>query len=329
MCFEIIVLKPRKRYIMKTLKSLFLLSITVTLLTSCTTEVVVDDFEEVTVVELAPVNLVQMLDSYELWYVDINATLGFGEIPFLQKAFTVSFVSGTVFTNTNLVGIGSLGNGLGIDVASFRTFDGTLEVVHDIDGATLFEVFQIDGNTLELYHSASDTSYFLKGFQRDTFDYDGVFYDNIHYFLQEYEAWEKVYTSAFGALNEFDNENYLQFLSGGDEVTFRSSQDSNGVAANNLIWDYVGVYTVGDIEGNLNLKTLTLDYDFLNNDFFELSVINDSRIQLFHPLSETVYEFEGRQNIQFLKSAPTKQKTTKRNTDKKRTFKYKRQDNPR
>ncbi len=52
-----------------------------------------------------------------------------------------------------------------------------------------------------------------------------MFYDNIHYFLQEYEAWEKTYTSEIGAINEFDNENYLQFLAGGSDDTFRSSQD--------------------------------------------------------------------------------------------------------
>jgi hypothetical protein len=52
----------------------------------------------------------------------------------------------------------------------------------------------------------------------------------------------------------------------------------------------------------LFLKTLTLDYDFLDNEYFELSVINDSKIELFHPASETVYEFEGRGYIQYLKS---------------------------
>ena len=50
-----------------------------------------------------------------------------------------------------------------------------------------------------------------------SFDYDFVFYDNIHYFLQEYEAWEKTFTSELWVLlNEFDNENYLQFLAGGN-----------------------------------------------------------------------------------------------------------------
>ena len=49
------------------------------------------------------------------------------------------------------------------------------------------------------------------------------------------------------------------------------------------------------------LKTLTLDYDFFDNEHFELSVINDGTIELFHPASGTFYEFEGRGYIQFLR----------------------------
>jgi len=39
-----------------------------------------------------------------------------------------------------------------------------------------------------------------------------------------------------------------------------------------------------------------------------LSVIDDSTIELFHPASETVYEFEGRGYIQYLKSGDKKNK---------------------
>ena len=45
--------------------------------------------------------------------------------------------------------------------------------------------------------------------------------------LYEVITWEKSYTSNMGALNEFDNENYLQFLAGGNDSEFRSSQDVN------------------------------------------------------------------------------------------------------
>ena len=50
-----------------------------------------------------PVSLNQLLNSYELWYVDINQTRGLGEVPFLQIAFTVSFIDGEIFANNNLV----------------------------------------------------------------------------------------------------------------------------------------------------------------------------------------------------------------------------------
>jgi uncharacterized protein (UPF0212 family) len=308
---------------MKTAKLLLSVVLITTLFTSCYTEVIVDDF-----VEAPVVNVNQVLNSHELWYVDINQTVGFGEVPFLQKAFTISFINGVVYANNNLVGIGSSGDGFGIDVATYNGNDMILDVNHDIDGFTTFDVFIVDGNTIELYNPTTDTSYFLDGYQRNTFDYDFVFYDNIHYFLQEYEAWEKIYTSEMGAINEFDNENYLQFLSGGNDSTFRSSQDGFGTVANNLVWDYTGVYGIADIAGNLNLKTLTLDYDFFDNEFFELSVIDDSTIALYHPSSDTVYEFEGRGYIQYLKRSNAKEKGAI-SVEKKRKFKNERKDNPR
>jgi uncharacterized protein (UPF0212 family) len=308
---------------MKTAKLLLSVVLITTLFTSCYTEVIVDDF-----VEAPVVNVNQVLNSHELWYVDINQTVGFGEVPFLQKAFTISFINGVVYANNNLVGIGSSGDGFGIDVATYNANNMILDVNHDIDGFTTFDVFIVDGNTIELYNPTTDTSYFLDGYQRNTFDYDFVFYDNIHYFLQEYEAWEKIYTSEMGAINEFDNENYLQFLSGGNDSTFRSSQDGFGTVANNLVWDYTGVYGIADIAGNLNLKTLTLDYDFFDNEFFELSVIDDSTIALYHPSSDTVYEFEGRGYIQYLKRSNAKEKGAI-SVEKKRKFKNERKDNPR
>ncbi len=308
---------------MKTAKLLLNVVLITTLFTSCYTEVIVDDF-----VEAPVVNVNQVLNSHELWYVDINQTVGFGEVPFLQKAFTISFINGVVYANNNLVGIGSSGDGFGIDVATYNANNMILDVNHDIDGFTTFDVFIIDGNTIELYNPTTDTSYFLDGYQRNTFDYDFVFYDNIHYFLQEYEAWEKTYTSEMGAINEFDNENYLQFLSGGNDSTFRSSQDGFDTIANNLVWDYTGVYGIADIAGNLNLKTLTLDYDFFDNEFFELSVIDDSTIALYHSSSDTVYEFEGRGYIQYLKRSNAKEKGAI-SVEKKRKFKNERKDNPR
>lgn len=307
---------------MKTIKLLLSFVFTTTLFTSCHTEVVVDNF-----VEAPTITINDILNSHELWYVDINETIGFGEIPFLQKAFTISFNNGTVYANNNLVGIGNNGDGLGIDVANYNAFNMILDVQHDIDGFTSFDVFSINTNTIELYNPNTDTSYFLKGYQRRNFDYDFVFYDNIHYFLQEYEAWEKIYTSKIGALNEFDNENYLQFLTGDYDDTFRSSQDPTASDTNNLIWDYVGAYGISNITDNETLKILTLDYESFDNELFELSVINDETIELFHINSKTVYKFRGRDYIQFLKT--NEKEKDKRTIEKKRKFKNTLKENPR
>ncbi|HMR16353.1 MAG TPA: nicotinic acid mononucleotide adenyltransferase [Mariniflexile sp.] len=305
---------------MKTIKLLLAFALTATLFTSCYTEVNQFDDEPT-------ISLNQLLNSYEIWYVDINKTEGYGTTPFLQKAFTMSFKNGSVYANNNIVGLGNTGNGLGIKIGNYDAYDMILDVFHLVDGFETFDIYQINSNTIELYNPNNDTSYFLEGYQRNNFDYDFVFYDNIHYFLQEYNAWEKTYTSDFGALNDFDNENYLQFLSGGNDSEFRSSQDATGKNVNNLYWDYTGVYGVGNITGNLKLKTLTLDYDFFNNEHFELSVINDKKIELYHPASKTVYEFTGRGYIQYLKTANTKEKTA--TTEKLRKQRKDKVENPR
>ncbi len=309
---------------MNHIKLLLSFSLIVTLFTSCYTEVVVDDFNDD-----SGISVNQLLNSYELWYVDINATKGFGENPFLQKAFTISFRNGTLYANNNLVGIGNSGNGYGIDVASYDAYDMILDVDHDLDATSTFDVFQVDNNTIELYNPNNDTSYFLDGYQRSEFDYGFVFYDNIHYFLQEYHAWEKTYTSDLGALNEFNNENFLQFLPGGNDSTFQSSQDLTGTSTNQLVWDYIGEYGVGNVTRNNFLKTLTLDYDSFDNEYFELSVINDSKIELYHPASKTVYEFQGQSYIQYLKSSNVKGKLAKAKGNKKRKFRKDKIENPR
>jgi len=311
---------------MKRLKLLLGLALATTLFTSCYVDLVNDDYNYGD--NTPAITLNQLLGSYELWYVDINQTIGYGEIPFMQMAFTMSFRNGVVYANNNLVGIGSQGNGYGIPVADYNAYDMILDIYHDIDGYTTFDVYQLDYDTIELYNPTTDTSYFLHGYQRDNFDYDYVFYDNIHYFLQEYEAWEKTYTSEFGALNEFDNENYLQFLSGGNDSTFRSSQDLDISNPNNIYWDYTGIYTVGNVSNDMYVKTLTLDYDYFDNEFFELTVLNDATIELFHEASGTVYEFEGIGYIQYMKVGTTVDKT-KTSADKKRKQRTEKKDNPR
>ena len=311
---------------MKTIKLLTGFALLATLFTSCYTEVAVDDYNGYN--DPLPININQVLNSYELWYVAVEETIGYGESPFLQIAFTVSFRNGTLYANNNLVGIGSQGNGYGIPIGYYNAYDNILDVDHDIDGNDSFDVYQIDNNTIELYNPFTDTSYFLHGYQRSNFDYDFVFYDNIQYFLQEYDAWEKTYTSNFGALNEFDNENYLQFLSGGNDNTFRSSQDANGINPGNLYWDYSGLYGVGNVSGNMYLKTLVLDYDYFDNEQFELRILNDQRIKLYHPSSGTVYEFTGRGYIEYLRVG-TETNRSKASGLKKRVQHTEKQDNAR
>ncbi|WP_411766349.1 nicotinic acid mononucleotide adenyltransferase [Winogradskyella sp. A3E31] len=310
---------------MKTLKLLLVFALSATVFTSCYTE-------EVVIFDDEPgISVNQLLNSYELWYINVNQTRGYGEVPFLQIGFTISFRNGVLYANNNLVGFGQQGNGFGIPIGVYEAYDMILDVNHDLDGFDTFDVFQVDNNTIELYNPATDTSYFLDGYQRSNFDYDFVFYDNIHYFLQEYEAWEKSYTSEFGVFNEFDEENYLQFLAGGNDSEFRSSQDANVSNPSHIQWDYTGIYGVGNIAGNLNLKNLTLDYDYFDNEFFELSVIDDGTIELYHADSGTVYEFKGRGYIEFLRTGTTSkvEGSVKTDTPKKRKQKSPKVDNPR
>ncbi len=279
---------------MKNIKLLFGYLLIGTLLTSCYSEVIIEDG----FIEEPTFNTDQVLRSYDLWYVDINETKGNGEVPFLQRAFTISFENGKLFANNNIVGIGKTGNGFGIDIGYYGVHQGAVEIDHVLDGKWLLDVFAVNNNTIELYDPRSDTSYYLRGYQISNFDYDMVFYENINYFLQEYTAWEKVFTSEQGALNNFDDENFLQFNPG----FFKSSIDGLGTSVQNLQWDFEGDYQVYDTENDEMLKTLTLAYGFMSNDYFELYVINDSTIELYHPSSKTVYEFKGREFTQYLKS---------------------------
>lgn len=261
---------------------------------SCVTEVYMED----EYIEESVFQTDQVLHAYDLWYIDINATKGSGEVPFLQRAFTISFKNGTIYANNNIVGIGKTGNGFGIDVGYYGTLNGAVEIDHDVDGLWVLEVFAVDGNTIELFDARSNTSYYLKGYQTDNFDYDFLFYENINYLLQEYDAWEKIYTGQEGIVNDFDAENFLQFL----PTFFRSSIDATGTPISNLKWDFEGDYQVYDVENDETLKTLTLDYDNMGNDYFELYVIDDSTIALYHPNSASLYEFRGRGYQLYLKS---------------------------
>ncbi len=275
---------------MKALKLLTVLFLTITIFNSCVSNdsYYVDD----------SISLEQLVSSYDLWYIDYNRTTGDIDVPFLSKAFTLSFHNGRLIANNNLVGLGSVGDGYGDEIGYYETINGVLEIDHKQDGFIDLEVVQLSNNEIKLRDTQTNTSYYLIGYQKNNFDYDFVFYDNIEYFLQEYEAWEKTYVSQEGALNDFDNENFLQFTPE-QNTTFRSSKDEFGTNVEYLIWDFVGGYEVFDVTGKDDLKILTLDYDSLDNEEFELSVISDNKIDLFHAASGTTYTFNGRNNIIF------------------------------
>ena len=271
---------------------LFLTIILAGVLSSCNITVISSPEPEIT--------LQEQLQSFELWYVDINATQGNGEVPFLQKAFTISFTNNGLFANNNIVGIGNEGNGYGFKIGTYNAFGNTLNLNHVLDGPYTLDVNFINFDEIEITDTFTDVTYRLIGYQRDEFDYDALFYDNIEYFLQEYEVWQKTGTSVMGASNAFDFENYIRFFP--DQLNiFQTSLNKVGTNFDLLEWNFEGDYEVFDVADDASLKILTLDYDFFDSEDFELTVLDDATIQLLHINSGTVYQFEGRYKIQYLK----------------------------
>ena len=292
---------------MKLIKLFFTLLFTVSLFTACV-------FEEDAVLERGVV-LENTLSDYDLWYVDIHRTTGTGEVPFLSRAFTISFINNTLYANNNIVDIGYTGNGFGIPVGSYTTFDGLLRANHDIDGYQDLEVFRLSANEIRLYNYRDNVSYYLIGYQSNNFDYDKLFYENIEYFLQEFIAWEKTATMG-GISNPFDAENYLQF-SPENITSFYSSHDVFGTNIDLVDWSYEGGYEIFDVLDSEDLKILTLNYDGGDIEEFELSVLNDETIRLYHFNTATTYDFSGQGFIQYLKGA--NKTPAVRNNNRKRT----------
>ncbi|MGK0448349.1 MAG: hypothetical protein ACJA2M_002139 [Polaribacter sp.] len=297
---------------MKSIKLLFTIIITGTLLSSCTTIFEDSNYEYQPTLE-------EVVSGYDLWYVDYHSTSGSGDIPYVSRAFTLSFINGILYANNNIVDIGRTGNGLGIDVGNYNTYNGLLETNHDVDGANDFEVTIISNNEIRLYNFRENVSYYLIGYMTNNFDYDKLFYENIEYFLQEYIMWEKVDVFG-GSQNTFDEENHLAFTPE-NITTFYSSQDEFGTDIDHIDWSYVGGYEVYDITGYQDLKGLTLNYDGGDIEEFELSVLNDSNIRLYHLNSDTTYDFSGRGFVQYLKGEKTVKnaKQIVRNNNRKRT----------
>ncbi|WP_111707162.1 hypothetical protein [Lutibacter citreus] len=288
---------------MKSIKLLFATLIIGVSIASCS--VVIDDVHDSRYVTLEDI-----VTSYDLWYIDYNKTTGNGDVAFLSKAFTISFRNGNLYANNNLVDIGSTGSGYGIQIGYYNTNGGFLEVDHGLDGYFDFDVIEVSNDRIKLKDNYNNVTYYLEGYQNYSFDFDQIFYENIEYFLQEYDAWEKSYVSDAGSINEFDNENYLAFTPE-NLTTFYSSQDQVGTNIANIYWDYVGGYEVFNVEGYDNLKILTLHYDSFGTEEFELSVINDGEISLYHVDSGTTYEFTGKGFIQYLKNSSLKNNVSK------------------
>lgn len=245
----------------------------------------------VDIIEERPLTMNELLHKYDVWFVNVEKTGGNTRIPFLQKAFTLTFDGRNLLANNNLVGLGEVGNGYGDHIAHFYTDDPFLRI-HHASGSFRFRVTQVSDNQIDLYDTRSDAIYRLEGHHRRNFDYDRLFYDNIDYFLQEYGSWRKESTNG-GNHNVFDDENSLQFYSLDGDFVF----ESKGVQF------YRGLYKVENTS-RLNIKLLTLDYGRGNGvEQFELRILSDNRIELYHLRSNTTYTFVGIDNIIYKKPA--------------------------
>lgn len=282
---------------MRFLKLLFILTFSGVLLNSCTATFDEDIRDNEIILEA-------LGGGYDLWYVDYHKTIGQPKIPFLSRAFTLSFVNGVLYANNNIAAVGFTGNGLGIAVGSYNTFSGVLETRHDIDGRYDFELTAVSPNEIRLYNYRNNVTYFLIGYQRQTFDYDKLFYDNIEYFLQEYEIWEKQNTVG-GVFNAFDAESYLQFTPE-NAPTFYSSKDAFGTKIEDIYWNYVEGYEIFDLIGFDDLKIIRLNYCGGFTEDFELSIISDEQLQLYSLRSESTYIFKGIGFLQYLKEGNIK-----------------------
>ncbi len=247
-----------------------------------------------------PVSLKQLLTSYDLWYVDIDQTTGVGNIPFVSRAFTMSFdYSGDVWANNNVAGIGTTGNGYGIKIGKFYTQRNSnfVEIDDNIDGGANFEVRQISNNEIELFNASQNVTYLLIGYQMQNFDFDALFYDNIVYFLQDYTYWKKTGQNLINT-GAFIEENFMQFyVDNGGHNRFDTSLD-NLTVISGIVWDFEGNYQVNNTNSQ-TIKRLILNYDNSQDERFTLEVINDQNIRLTNIRTNNYFYFEGKQYIQY------------------------------
>ena len=265
--------------------------------------------------DVPTIGLTDLLQSYDLWYVDIDQTTEPGNVSFVSKAFTLSFMPGyEVFANNNISGLGQTGNGYGISIGTYRTYDrdGILSITDDIAGTYDFEVKQIDNYSIRLTNRAANVSYLLTGYQKNEFDYDGVFYDNITYFLQEYEAWNKTDADIVSPSAPFVFENHLRFYVSGNTNVFESSESQTNIPTGQIYWDYSGTYEVLNTSQE-NRKELLLYYDINNEqETFVLKILDDQNIQLHNIQTDNIYWLTGRGYIQYRPTAKRLKKSQKK-----------------
>lgn len=278
-------------------KILFLTTVTLLFFSSCSNTVNYIDESEIRV------TLNEIISKYDIWYIDYNSKNGEGEIPFLSIAFTSSFLNGRLYANNNLVDIGKTGNGYGVIIGSYNTFDNILQVKHNKYGNYNFRVVQLSEDKIRLIDDKAHISYDLEGYHKQYFNYNKVFYENIEYFLQEYGIWKKIFTSKEGAKNIFDNENFLRFTSE-NNTTFYSSNYKFGTNVDLVRWTYNGKYEVADIQGYEDIKHLTLFYGGGEGEKeeFEVKVLDDMTLELYHIKSKTIYQFKGVDFIRYLRA---------------------------
>jgi len=299
------------------MKKITIILLTILSLTACNKTYREDDWQDT-----HQIDLTDLVQSYDLWYVDIERTEGPGNVSFMSKAFTMSFMPNyEVYANNNIVGLGISGNGYGISTGTYQVFDRDhiISINDDIDGIYDFEVVQISQNEIKLVSRSENVSYYLTGYQKSDFDYDALFYDNITYFLQEYEAWTKTFTNILSPSEPFVNENHLTFYVEGNDNVFESSESPVTIAPTQIYWDYTGTYEVLNARQN-NRKELYLYYDLDNSqETFLLTIIDDQHIRLQNTLTDNVYEFEGHGYIQYRPKA----QRLKSKFSKKHIFDYK------
>jgi len=299
------------------MKKLTIILLTVLSITACNRTYREDDWQDT-----RQIDLTDLVQSYDLWYVDIERTEGPGNISFMSKAFTMSFMPNyEVFANNNIVGLGISGNGYGISTGTYQVYDSEhiISINDDIDGIYDFEVVQISRNEIKLINRSENVSYYLTGYQKADFDYDALFYDNITYFLQEYETWSKTFADIVSPSEPFVNENHLTFYVEGNDNVFESSESPVNIPIGQIFWDYTGSYEVLNTYQN-NHKDLILYYDIDNSrEKFLLTIVDDQHIRLQNTVTDNIYEFEGHGYIQYRPKA----KRLKSKLSNTHTFDYK------